>query len=112
MRWILAVLSVIATVSLFMPLHYHRFGNLSRFWMLVFKVVPTAICAAFGVSATGELISGGELKETSVEVVRWVTTARLTLERLQRFVGMELRIKGFPLAFTNQRNLRGLFWGY
>ena len=36
-------------------------------------VVISAICAAFGVSATGELISGGELKETTVEVVSLLT---------------------------------------
>ena len=58
MRWILAVLSVIATVSLFLPLHYNRWGNLSRFWMLVFKVVPTAICAAFAGAA---MLTGGGL---------------------------------------------------
>ena len=57
MLWILAVLSIIATVFLFMPLHYRRLGNLSRFWTLVYKVVPTAICAVFaGVSA---LMGGG-----------------------------------------------------
>ena len=32
-------------------------------------VIISAVCAAFGVSATGELISGGELKESTVEVV-------------------------------------------
>lgn len=36
-------------------------------------VVISAICAAFGVSATGELISGGELKETTVSVVSLLT---------------------------------------
>ncbi|MBQ9967980.1 MAG: AbgT family transporter, partial [Oscillospiraceae bacterium] len=36
-------------------------------------VVISAICAAFGASATGELISGGELKETTVEVVSLLT---------------------------------------
>lgn len=38
--------------------------------------------------------------------------SKADFRRLRRFVGMELRIKGFPSAFTNQRNLRGLFWGY
>ncbi|MDO4732577.1 MAG: AbgT family transporter [Bacillota bacterium] len=32
-------------------------------------VIISAICSALGVSATGELISGGELKETTVSVV-------------------------------------------
>ena len=36
-------------------------------------VAISAICTAFGVSATGELISGGELKETTVEVVSLLT---------------------------------------
>ena len=36
-------------------------------------VVISAICAAFGVSTTGELVSGGELKETTVEVVSLLT---------------------------------------
>ncbi len=57
MLWILAVLSIIATVFLFMPLHYRRIGNLSRFWTLVYKVVPTAICAAFAGAAA--LMGGG-----------------------------------------------------
>ena len=36
-------------------------------------VVISAICAALGVSATGELISGGELKETTVTAVSLLT---------------------------------------
>ena len=36
-------------------------------------VVISAICAAMGVSATGDLISGGELKETTVTVVSLLT---------------------------------------
>ena len=36
-------------------------------------VVISAICAAMGVSATGELISGGELKETTVTAVSLLT---------------------------------------
>ena len=36
-------------------------------------VVLSAVCAAFGVSATGELISGGELKETTVTAVSLLT---------------------------------------
>ncbi len=36
-------------------------------------VVLSAICAALGVSATGELISGGELKETTVTAVSLLT---------------------------------------
>lgn len=41
-------------------------------------VVISAVCAAFGVSATGELISGGELKETTVSVVSLLTKDGLT----------------------------------
>ena len=36
-------------------------------------VVLSAVCAALGVSATGELISGGELKETTVTAVSLLT---------------------------------------
>ena len=36
-------------------------------------VIISAICAAVGVSATGQLISGGELKETTVTVVSLLT---------------------------------------
>lgn len=36
-------------------------------------VIISAICAALGVSATGELISGGELQETTVSVVSLLT---------------------------------------
>ena len=36
-------------------------------------IVISAICAAMGVSATGMLISGGELKETTVTVVSLLT---------------------------------------
>jgi len=36
-------------------------------------IIISAVCAAMGVSATGELISGGELKETTVPVVSLLT---------------------------------------
>ena len=36
-------------------------------------VIISAVCALLGVSATGELISGGELKETTVSVVSLLT---------------------------------------
>ena len=36
-------------------------------------VVISAVCAAFGVSATGNLVSGGELKETTVTAVSLLT---------------------------------------
>ena len=36
-------------------------------------IVISAVCAVLGVSATGELISGGELKETTVTVVSLLT---------------------------------------
>jgi len=36
-------------------------------------IIVSAVCAAFGVSATGELISGGELKETTVTAVSLLT---------------------------------------
>ncbi len=41
-------------------------------------VVLSAVCAALGVSATGELISGGELKETTVTAVSLLTKDGLT----------------------------------
>ena len=36
-------------------------------------VIISAICAALGVSATGNLVSGGELKETTVTAVSLLT---------------------------------------
>ena len=36
-------------------------------------VVISAICDALGVSATGELVSGGKLQETTVNVVSLLT---------------------------------------
>ena len=36
-------------------------------------VAISAVCAALGVSATGNLVSGGELKETTVTVVSLLT---------------------------------------
>ena len=36
-------------------------------------VVISAVCAALGVSATGNLVSGGELKETTVTAVSLLT---------------------------------------
>ena len=41
-------------------------------------VVLSAVCAALGVSATGELISGGELKETTVTAVSLLTKEGIT----------------------------------
>lgn len=41
-------------------------------------VVISAICSALGISATGELISGGELKETTVTTVSLLTKEGLT----------------------------------
>ena len=41
--------------------------------LALFIVILSAICAALGVSATGELISGGELKETTVTAVSLLT---------------------------------------
>ncbi len=41
-------------------------------------VVISAICSALGISATGELISGGELKETTVTAVSLLTKEGLT----------------------------------
>lgn len=56
-----------------------RAGNklphpVALFAMLALLIVAiSAICAAMGVSATGELISGGELKETTVTAVSLLT---------------------------------------
>ena len=41
--------------------------------MALAVVVISAICAAMGVSATGNLVSGGELKETTVTAVSLLT---------------------------------------
>lgn len=57
MRWIMALLAILASVLVIMPAHYHRFGHLSRFWVQVTKVVPTLICAAFAGTA---YFAGGE----------------------------------------------------
>ena len=57
MRWIIALLAVMATVFVIMPAHYRRFGHISRFWVQVTKVVPTLICAAFAGAA---LLCGGD----------------------------------------------------
>ena len=41
-------------------------------------VVLSAVLSAMGVSATGELVSGGELKETTVSVVSLLTKEGIT----------------------------------
>ncbi|MBR2894235.1 MAG: AbgT family transporter, partial [Oscillospiraceae bacterium] len=41
--------------------------------LALFVVILSAVLAALGVSATGELISGGELKETTVTAVSLLT---------------------------------------
>jgi len=58
MRWIMAVLASALTTFLIMPIHYRWIGHVNHNWMLITKVLPTLICAAFAGVA---LISrGGE----------------------------------------------------
>ena len=56
MRWIMALLAATATAFLIMPIHYRWIGHVSRSWMLITKVLPTILCAAFAGAA---LIGGG-----------------------------------------------------
>ncbi len=51
MRWIMALAAVLLTVLVIMPVHYHRFGRISRFWSHTTKVLPTLTCAAFAGAA-------------------------------------------------------------
>jgi len=51
MRWILALLAVLSTVFLLMPILYRRIGHISRRWRLVVKMIPTLMCAAFAGTA-------------------------------------------------------------
>ena len=58
MRWIMALLAVLATVLVIMPVRTLFPAKRSRFWNLTFKVLPTLICAVFGGAAffsTGDL---------------------------------------------------------
>lgn len=57
MRWIMAVLAVVLTVFLIMPIHYRWIGHIGRLGLFVTKVIPTLICAAF---AGGALLRGGD----------------------------------------------------
>jgi len=57
MRWIMALLAAAATAFLIMPIHYRWIGHVSRKWMLITKVLPTILCAAFAGAA---LIGGGD----------------------------------------------------
>jgi len=60
MRWIMALLAVLSTVFLFMPILYRRIGHVSRYWRLAVKMTPTLMCAAFAGTAyftSGELYS-------------------------------------------------------
>lgn len=51
MRWILALLAVVSTAFLIMPIHYRWIGHVSHNWMLITKVIPTLMCAAFAGAA-------------------------------------------------------------
>lgn len=51
MLWILALAAILLTVLVIMPIHYHRFGHINRFWLQVTKVLPTLMCAAFAGAA-------------------------------------------------------------
>ena len=61
-----------------------RVGNSLPHPTALFAILTLAVillsagCAAFGLSATGELVSGGELKETTVSVVSLLTRDGLT----------------------------------
>lgn len=57
MRWIMAVLAVLATVLVITPLRNRCPGSKSRFWNLMLKVIPTLMCAAF---AGASLLHGGD----------------------------------------------------
>lgn len=56
MRWIMALLASAATAFLIMPIHYRWIGHVSHNWMLITKVIPTLLCAAFAGTA---LVRGG-----------------------------------------------------
>ena len=56
MRWIMALLAVLLTVFLIMPIHYRWIGHVNHNWMLITKVLPTLLCAAFAGTA---LLNGG-----------------------------------------------------
>ena len=56
MRWIMAVLAVVLTVFLIMPVHYRWIGHIRSPWTHATKVMPTLICAAFAGTA---LLRGG-----------------------------------------------------
>jgi len=57
MRWIMALLAVLLTVFLIMPIHYRWIGHVNHNWMLITKVLPTLLCAAFAGTA---LLNGGD----------------------------------------------------
>lgn len=57
MRWIMALLAVLSTVFLLMPIHYRLIGQASRAGMLTAKVIPTLMCAAFAGAA---FLGGGD----------------------------------------------------
>lgn len=56
MRWILALLAAASTAFLIMPIHYRWIGHVNHTWMLITKVLPTLMCAAFAGTA---LVRGG-----------------------------------------------------
>ena len=51
MRWILALLAILLTVFLIMPIHFRWIGHVNHHWMLITKVIPTIICAVFAGAA-------------------------------------------------------------
>ena len=57
MRWIMAVLASALTAFLIMPIHYRWIGHVNHNWMLITKVLPTLLCAAFAGTA---LLNGGD----------------------------------------------------
>lgn len=51
MRWIMALLAILATVLVLMPLRWEKRHKHPRWWSLTLKVIPTLMCAAFAAAA-------------------------------------------------------------
>jgi len=103
MRWILALLAVLATIFVIMPVHYHRFGRISRFWVQVTKVLPTLICAAFAGAA---LLCGGGRYALLVFIGLCICAAADVMLGVRFVVGGALFLTGhlfYMAAFCTQQ---------
>ena len=103
MRWIIALLAVLATVLVIMPAHYHRFGRISRFWVQLTKVLPTLTCAAFAGAA---LLSGGGRYALLVFIGLCVCAAADVMLGVRFVVGGALFLTGhlfYMAAFCTQQ---------